>query len=335
MAEARQRGHEVTLFNRGTRPVPCTGVESIVGDRRYNLARLEGGRWDAVLDSSGYLPGQVRSAATRVAACCGHYMFLSTLSVYADADTGTFDESAPLAEISPAELPLLETIEADGPVPASVYGQSYGGLKALCEAAVAESFSGRLLVVRAGLVIGPYDLSNRFAYWPARLAAGGEVLAPGDPDRRLQMIDVRDLAQWTLDRVECRQTGVFNVTGPPTTMEAVLEEGRSATGSSATLTWVPDELLLANEVRPWTELPLWIPASVDPGAPMRASIDAALACGLRPRSLAETVRDTLRWDRARPPWDCLGSFTRDRERDLLDAWHTSGPWSSRGGWDKG
>ncbi len=333
--EALRRGHEITLFNRGTRSLPASGIETIAGDRRRDLAQLTArgatgrGSWEACVDTSGYVPDQVRAAAELLAPHVAHYTFISTLSVYADSGAAEYDESSPVAMIDAGEAKRLELVEPAGPNPADAYGDGYGALKALCESAVAATIPAAL-IVRPGLVVGPNDYaSDRFTYWPGRIAEGGEVLAPGSGDSRLQMIDVRDLAEWVVTMIERAQTGTFNATGPAISTRELLEEClqpcREVANVAARLVWVPDQFLLERGVRPFVGLPLWIPATIDPGAPMRANTARARALGLCSRPLAETIRATLAWHRtgiaepsARPR-----SIGREREREILDAWRES------------
>jgi nucleoside-diphosphate-sugar epimerase len=322
--EALRRGHAVTVFNRGTRPPPGSGIETIAGDRRRDLARLDGRSWDACVDTSGYVPGQVRAAAERLARHVAHYTYVSTLSVYADSGADEYDESAPVATIDAIEVERFEPVEPAGPNPADSYGDGYGALKALCESTVRATVPAAL-VVRPGLIVGEHDYAgDRFTYWPARIAEGGEVLAPGSRDSRLQMIDVRDLAEWIVTMIESAHTGTFNATGPAISMGSLLERCREVANPAARLVWIPDQFLLEQKVTPFVELPLWIPARIDPGAPMRADIARARALGLRSRPIADTIRSTLAWHRSReePPVTSR-SLDRARERALLDAWHAT------------
>jgi 2'-hydroxyisoflavone reductase len=346
---ALARGHAVTLFNRGSRPAPFPGVETLRGDRRRDLSALAGGRWDAAIDTSGYTPGAVRAAAGLLAGGVGHYTFLSSVSVYTRAARGessedgpadAVDESAPVKQVPAGRLAELEAIEPAGPIPGVAYGAEYGGLKALCETAAEEAMGGRALIVRPGLVVGPHDPTDRFTYWPGRVARGGEVLAPGEPGRPRQLIDVRDLAGWILRRIETGGTGTYNAAGPQRSlaMASLLEECRTAAGSDARFTWVSDDFLLAAGVAPWTEMPLWLPRGNEPPALVRADCRKALAAGLSFRPLAETILDTLAWDRARPPGERRAGLAPEKEVELLRRWHgeRSGPGGSRGkGRDRG
>ncbi len=326
-AAALGRGHAVTLFNRGQHAGSDAGaagdgtLEIVIGERRRDLGRLAGRAFDACIDTSGYVPSQLAAAAAALASTVGHYTFVSTLSVYADATGGRFDESAPLATIAPDELARTETLDPQGPVPTLSYGQHYGALKGLCEAEATRAWPDRCLVVRPGLIVGPFDPTDRFTYWPARIAASGDVLAPGAPWAPLRLIDVRDLAGWMLAMIERRQTGVFNATGAATALGTILDACRAVANHDARLVWVPDDFLLRERIVPWSGIPLWVPATIDPGAPLRAESTAALERGLALRPLAETIAATLDWDRARSPYAPRRTgLPRARERALLDAW---------------
>jgi 2'-hydroxyisoflavone reductase len=305
-------GHRLTLFHRGrSNPGLFPQVEHILGERDGDLAALAGRRWDAVIDTCGYLPRLVRSSARRLAGSVGQYTFISSISVYADTSTPGVNESAAVGRLADESM---ETIN----------GESYGPLKALCEQAVEDELPGRALLLRPGLIVGPHDPSDRFTYWPVRVAAGGEVLAPSAPERVVQFIDVRDLAEWTLRRIEAGALGVYNVDGPaqPVAMGDLLECCRQVSGSDARLTWVDEAFLQENQVGEWIELPLWIPQS-DPASAgfFHISIQKALDSGLTLRPLAETVQATLDWAATRPPdhaW--RAGLKREREAGLLAAW---------------
>jgi nucleoside-diphosphate-sugar epimerase len=299
------RGHHVTFFNRGkTNPELYPQIERIVGDRGGDLAELRGRSWDAVIDTSGYLPSTVRRSAEALADS-GFYCFVSSVSVYADFSQ-PIDEGSPVAELG--ALPDDEITE-----------ESYGPLKALCEEAVRDVFGERASVVRPGLIVGPYDPTGRFTYWPHRVARGGEVLAPAPPDEPTQLIDVRDLGEWIVSLCERRLGGMFNATHPGVSWGELLETCRSVTGAEPTITWVSRDFLVEQEVGQWMELPLWIH---DPEATYfdRVDVGRALSAGLVFRPLAETVRGTL--DHARTT-DAAGLKT-EREAKLLEAWHGRG-----------
>jgi 2'-hydroxyisoflavone reductase len=225
------------------------------------------------------------------------------------------DESAPVGVLQD------ETVE-------EITGETYGPLKALCEHAVEKAFQGRAFQVRAGLIVGPYDPTDRFTYWPVRVARGGEVLVPGLPETLIQFVDVRDLADWIVRMAEARQPGVFNATGPenPLSMDAFLTACREIADSDASLTWLPAEFLLEQRVAPWSELPLWIPES-DPDAPGFSTVNCrkAISAGLEFKPLAETLQDTLAWAQTRPvDWTWRAGLSSERETTLLKAWHVQG-----------
>jgi len=318
---ALARGHQVTLFNRGQHnPDLYPEVEKLRGDRDGGLDALRGRRWDAVVDTSGYLPRIVRASAVLLADAADHYTFISSISVYPHFRSVGLDESAPVGTL-------------DDPAVEEITGESYGPLKALCEQAVEQVRPGRTLIVRPVLIVGPHDYSDRFTYWARRVAQGGELLAPEHPDWHTQIIDVRDLAEWTLRMVEQRQVGVYNATGPEYDLMfgQLLDTCRTVSGSDARFTWVSEAFLTENEVAPWSELPLWIPQS-DPDMLGFSDVSCAkaIAAGLVFRDLATTVRDTLAWDAARvdaaeSPARALqprAGLAPEREAELLRAWHS-------------
>ena len=273
---ALARGHAVTLLNRGRHGATLfPEVERLVGDRDGDLSALEGRTFDATIDCSGYTPAQVERIATALGERAGHVVFVSSISAYARFEPGVmYDEASPLAKGH----------------------EGYGALKARAEQVVRSAWPETAAIVRPGLIVGPHDPTGRFTYWPQRVARGGEILAPGRPRRHVQFIDARDLAQWLLALAESRIDGSFNATGPRLAMLDLLESCRELADSDARFAWVDDETLLAERVTPWTELPLWLPES-DPefGGMMNADLTRAHEHGLRHRSLAETVADTLAW----------------------------------------
>ena len=298
---ALERGHEPTLFNRGvTGPALFPGVARLVGDRDGGLEALERGTWDAVIDTCGYVPRIVRASAELLEPRVGRYLIVSTIAVYADLSRPGVAEDAPLAVLA------KETEDRD---------EAYGALKALCERAVEDVYRERATIVRPGLIVGPWDHTGRFTYWPVRIAAGGDVLAPEPRDAPVQIIDVRDLAAWMLRLVEDDRGGVFNATGPELTLEALLESCRTVTRSKARLVWVASERLVKEGVREWTELPLWLADPAMQGL-MQADVSRARANGLCCRPLAETIVDTLQWA-AREGSPGAAGLDRDKERRLL------------------
>lgn len=313
VAAAIDAGHSVTLFNRGrTNPDLFPEVERIVGDRTTDdgLAALAGRTWDAVIDTSGYVPRHVRAAAEVLAPSVGHYTFISTISVYPSSDDPGTDENAPVGRL-------------DDPSVEEVTGDTYGPLKALCEEAVVDVFGDRALVLRPGLIVGPHDPTGRFTYWPARIAAGGDVLVPDRKDMPVQVIDGRDLAQWNLRLVEAGTGGLFNATGPwpPFTFAEVLDTCVGVAGSDSRLAYVDEKFLIDHEVAPWMELPLWLPAGQGHDGLSQIDVTRALAAGLTLRPLADTALATLAWDATRPPEARMkAQLTPEKEREVLAAW---------------
>jgi len=293
--DALARGHELTLFNRGrTDPDLFPKAERLRGDRKTDLSALADRTWDAVIDTSGYVPADVRAAA-ELLLDSGRYVFVSSVSVYADFSTGPTEEAAT------AELGDMAADEL-----ASDYS-NYGPLKALSEAEVERVFGDRALILRPGLIVGPHDPTGRFTYWARRLERGGEILAPGPPERLAQFIDVRDLAAWILDAVEQGAAGgTFNATNTGVAWGELLAGGD--------VTWVSDKFLEKHGVGPWMELPLWLPDAEWAG--MHATdVARALGAGLRFRPLEETLRGAA----TAPAAEGVG-LTPEREAELLAAW---------------
>lgn len=306
---ALARGHTLTLFNRGqSNPELFPQVEQLHGDRTEDLTLLQGRTWDAVIDTSGYVPRHVRRSAEALAAATDRYVFISTVSVYAENNPRGMDETAPLATL------IDETVE-------EVTGETYGGLKVLCEQAVEQALPDRALIIRPGLIVGPHDPTDRFTYWPYRITQGGEVLAPGNPDQPLQIIDVRDMAQWIMLMVDAKHTGIFNAVGPEQllTTRDMLEACVAVCNPQAHLTWVSEEFLIAAGAKPWSEIPVWMPEQDAPSDTV--SHARASAAGLKCRPLVETIADTLAWAKTRSAnhaW--RAGMTRERETELLLAW---------------
>lgn len=311
--EALAAGHELTLFNRGmTGPSLFPNVETITGDRTKpeDLAKLAGRTWDAVFDPSGYLPRIVKMSAEQLKDSVSYYVFVSSISAYKDHSTANQDETYPVAV---ADDPTSEDIAAN-----------YGALKAVCEATVEAVFPGRALHVRAGLIIGPYDPTDRFTYWPARIQKGGEFLAPVGPDEIFQFIDARDICQWVLKMAEKGKGGVYNVTGDPMPIGEVFAISKQVSGSDATPIYVDEAFLAEHEVQPWQELTMWIPPSNEGFAHMNeTSIEKAKADGLTFRPLADTVRDLLAWHATRDlSQPSAFGLSAEKEKKVLTAWHS-------------
>jgi 2'-hydroxyisoflavone reductase len=331
---ALAREAEITLFNRGKHrgqhsSAALPNVETIYGDRNSDLAKLQGRRWDAVIDTCGYLPRTVRASAEILSQSVDAYVFISSVSVYADVSVLGIDETAPTKALTSEQLDQANAIDSSGQASAVTYGKMYGGLKALCEQAAEEVLPDRVLTIRPALIVGPYDYTDRFTYWVQRIALGneaGEVLAPGRPDRCVQFIDVRDLAEWTVRMIERKETGVYNANSLPNnfTMEGVLEECKTVSDSDACFTWVSEEFLMREKVAPWSEMPLWMP---EEGAPhlkgfMFISCNKAVGAGLSFRPLNDTIKDILSWrETNRLNEELKAGIDTDKEQRLLRKWH--------------
>ncbi|RMD97686.1 MAG: epimerase [Deltaproteobacteria bacterium] len=307
VAAALEAGHEVTLFHRGrTNPDLYPELERIIGDRDGDLSRLAKRTFDAVIDTCGYHPRLVGAAAAFFAKRASHYTFISSVSVYRDFSKEGLREEA---EVATVEDPEDETV-----TPAR-----YGGLKALCEAAAEAAMPGRVLHLRAGLLVGPFDPTDRFTYWPMRIARGGEILAPGSPEDPIQFLDARDLARWTIEMAARSVVGVYNVVGPARreTRRAFLEQCCRIVGREAIFTWIPEAFLCEAGVLPFTEMPLWVPAATS--GLLAVDPSRALAAGLRPSPWEETIRDTWQWRRsiAKP---LAAGLSPEREAELLHHW---------------
>lgn len=306
---ALSRGHKITLFNRGiSNPDVPAGAEQISGDRDADIDRLRGGQWDAVIDTCGFVPRIVHKSAEMLKDMVGQYLYISSISAYDSPLPLNGDEDAPLATLAD---PSVE----------EVTGETYGGLKVLCERVVQETFGERSTVVRPGLIVGPRDQTYRFNYWVGRVARGGEVLSPGKPGDPVQFIDARDLGEWLIRLVENHTTGVFNATGPAETlgMGQFLEATCQALGADASFSWVDEDFVLAHEVQPWSELPLWIPG--EEASHNTVSVRRAIAAGLTYRPLTETIRSTREWMQAhpgQPPAD--GTLSAEKEAGILKEW---------------
>lgn len=305
---ALDAGHAVTLFHRGkTNPDLFPAAEHRLGDRKSDLSALEPGTWDAVIDTSGYEPQHVDASARLLESRVGQYLFVSTISVYPDPVPPGADEGAALATLSP---------DADR----TLSGETYGPLKVECEARVKAHFGDRSLIVRPGLIVGPDDPTDRFTYWPMRVAAGGDVLIPAGDDIPVQWIDVRDLAEWSVKLVEAGQNGIFNATGPalPCTLRQLLEICRTALVTDCRFVPVAESFLLEQNVAPFADLPLWLPA--ENSGLMQIDITRALNAGLLLRPAAATVLDTVAWRQSQPDRPLAAGLNGDREAEILAAW---------------
>lgn len=319
--QAIERGHRVTLFNRGrTNAGLFPQLEHLKGDRNGDLASLEGRDWDAVIDDSGFFPRAVRLTAELLAPHVRHYVFISSISAYA-ATAQANDETSPLARMAD------ETVE-------KVDGETYGPLKVLCEQAAERAMPGRVTVLRPGLIVGPQDPTDRFTYWPARAARGGDFVAPGRPGDAIQYVDARDLAHFTLDAIEHGTFGTFNVVSPPgrftigelvaQSVEVAKQIARPDTAPHPV--WIPADFLRDQKVEPWSDMPVWLPETGETAGFAHTSTARAEKAGLHIRPLRESVHDTLEWHLTRPESEqskLKAGLASERERAVLVAWrHT-------------
>ena len=306
-------GHEITLFNRGQHHAELyPDLEKLRGDRDGGLNALKGRTWDAVVDTCGYVPRLVRDAVRLLADAVDHYTFISTLSVYNDFRVRGLSEEAAVRTLAD------ETIEE---VTAGSRG-TYGPLKALCEQAAEAVMPGRVLSVRPGLIVGPYDPTDRFTYWVVRVARGGDVLAPPTPEAPIQYIDGRDLAKWIIRMVEGKKTGIYNATGPAErlTFAQFLAACQGTVGQEVTVTWASPSFLAAQQVKPWSDLPLWVPEETR--GLLQVDATKATSDGLAFRPLSETIHDTLMWAQRRPEnhvWQA--GLSPEREARILAQWY--------------
>ncbi len=341
---ALARGHKVTLFNRGRleqrrkeigRELEFMDeVEILYGNRDPDktaddwkpadqprdpdspkgLTQLEGRSWDAVIDNSGFYPRHVKASAALLAPSAAHYVFISSISAYAGERKPDQDEFAPLAELAD---PIVETMGSNY--------ENYGGLKVLCERAAEAAFPGRATIVRPGYIVGPEDSTDRFTYWPVRVARAGEMLAPGEPVNPIQIIDVRDLAEWLVHVVESKVFGPYNLVTPAgkTNIGMLLDACKKATGADTTFTWVTADFLESQGVEGGT-LPIWIAPRGDYEGTGRISSARAVAAGLKFRPLEVTCQDTLEWFRTLPAErqaTLRAGLPAQKEAAVLAAWH--------------
>jgi nucleoside-diphosphate-sugar epimerase len=324
---ALSRGHQVTVFNRGlTHPGELPKeVEQLIGDRNGQLDALKGRQWDVVIDNPTTLPKWVRDAAHILKGNVDRYIFISTLSVYAQQSWPGMDESGPLATYDGPD-PMKWTVEALRNSTQALYAP----LKVLSEKETQKWFPGKSLIIRPGLIVGPGDESDRFTYWPVRIARGGEVLAPGDPKKDyVQFIDARDLAEWTIRMAEQGDTGIYNAVGfrEKLLMSRMLDEIRTVTKSDAQLTWVNVDFLLAQKIHPWYEMPVWVAPKGPEGGFSNLSNKKALAKGITFRPVSDTALATLEWFARQPAprqAKLRSGITAERESQILSAWHASG-----------
>ncbi len=312
------RGHQVTLFNRGrSREGLFPALESIIGNRDPKIDKglegLKGKEWDCVIDTSGYIPRIVNASSKLLAPHCDHYLFISSISVYADYTVPGLDESAAVGTLDDRTVEVIN-------------GDTYGPLKAYSEVSAEENFKGRTTIIRPGLIAGPRDRTDRYTYWPVRIAQGGEVLAPGDGKDFVQYIDVRDLGEFIIHCLERKLVGIFNATSPmeSETTADMLAHCKQAVSSNAKLTWAATKFLQKHDVLPWGGMPVWVPRDGELGGMSRINSSKAEKHGMHIRPRTDTVKDTLDWYKQQPvarQKSLRAGISRQKETDVLKAWH--------------
>ncbi|MCE7861086.1 MAG: NAD-dependent epimerase/dehydratase family protein [Chloroflexi bacterium CFX2] len=303
---ARARGHEVTLFNRGkSNPGLFRRVKAIQGDREKDLDQLTA-EWDAVIDTCGYLPRVVRLSAEALKDKVGRYVYISSISVYASFKKIGIKESDAVGTLAD------ESLE-------EITGETYGSLKALCEKVVQDVYGPRSLIIRPGLIVGPHDPTDRFTYWPLRIAKGGDVLVPDNPSAMTQFIDARDLADFIIKLIDQNVSGTFNATSNPVTLSTVFETCKRISKSNANFKWAPVDFLEKNNVAPWSDMPIWIPEVGDDAGVSQVDISKAVNAGLTFTPLAQTIKDIYDWEFERPEgYELKAGLKLERENELLE-----------------
>ncbi len=320
---ALTRGHNLTLFNRGiSQSDEWPEVEHIKGDRDKDLDELKGRQWDAVIDTCGYLPYSVSASVEILKDIVSHYTFISTISVYKRFVAMDTLEDSPVRTITEDQVIQSAKFSTGKRATAETYKSFYGGLKAMCEKAVEQTMPENALILRPGLIVGPDDYSGRLGYWIKRIAEGGDVLVPDQPEkRRIRLIDCRDLSDWTIRMIECNTTGVFNTTGTEAYLnhQTFLTECSQICGEKSNFVYATDDFLLQNKVDPWNDLPFWIPLNEKEIDIFGVSNIKAIKNGLTFRSLSATIQDTLTWIETKPDtteWK-YGGLPRNQELKLI------------------
>jgi 2'-hydroxyisoflavone reductase len=305
---ALARGHTLTLLNRGkSNPELFPELETIIADREAGLGKLSSRSWDAVIDTCGYVPRIVNLSAQTFKDTVGCYVFISSISVYSDSSKIGLDEHDPVGRLAD------ENLEENT-------GESYGPLKALCEKTVQAAFPSRALIIRPGLIVGPYDPTDRFTYWPVRVARGSDLLAPEKPEVPVQIIDGRDLAEFTIKLIEQKTIGTFNATGPDyeLSLGRMLAACKKVSNSDANFRWASVDFLAENKVEAWSDMPVWVPDTPAEAGFSRVNVSKAIAAGLSFRGLELTIRDTLAWAQSRPAdHEWRAGLKPERELELL------------------
>jgi 2'-hydroxyisoflavone reductase len=320
--ETIDRGHQVTVLNRGHHALTHPrAVEQLHGDRERDLEALRGRTWDVAIDNPVMLPAWVRRIGTVLKEHVAHYVFISTISVYADISRIGLTEDDATLSYRGAD-PFAETAESFRANMQTLYGP----LKAVAEQEAERWFPGRTTIIRPGLIVGPGDPTDRFTYWPVRVARGGEVLAPGTPADPVQVIDVRDLAAWTIGIAERQAVGIYNATGRSIPMGEMLDAMRPLARQPVSFKFAGADFLLSQGVQPWSDMPAWLPPRGETAGIGRVNIDRALAAGLSLRPIGETARDTLAWFESLPAdrrTKLRAGLSAEREAQVLRAWEES------------
>jgi 2'-hydroxyisoflavone reductase len=319
---ALKAGHRVAIFTRGqtVNPAVGSGFETIVGDRHQDLLGLRGRSFDLVVDTCAFAPDAVASLLDALSPTIGRYALVTSASVYADFAQPGVSEQSPTSRATPEQLDLARSLPVERRSSAASYGTAYGPLKRESELVVIESLGDRALILRSGLLVGAGDYTDRLTYWVRRVDQGGTVPAPGDPQRLVQLIDVRDAAHFIVEGAASGLGGVFNLTGRPLPMSALLDSCRQVSGSDARFVWCPDEAVLAVGLEPWSEVPLWLPRSDEPFRHfLEIDTDKAFAHGLRTRPLDETLKTILAGDRTRRATLLKAGMPPEKEAALLAA----------------
>jgi 2'-hydroxyisoflavone reductase len=316
--------YEVTIFNRGQfSREDFENVKQIHGNRNADLEKLNGGYWDACIDTCGYLPQTVKASAEFLADKTNQYVFISSGSVYAETSEPHYDEKTATAKLTEEQKEKFENFDLNQELNGLVLGESYGALKVLCEEAAEKAMPNRVLNVRAGMIVGAFDWTDRFAYWVMRVARGGEIFAPGTPKNFVQLIDARDLSAWIIGMIENGETGTYNATSKSLdlTFGKMLEEMKTALESDAQLVWADENFLTANNVQPWSEMPFYLPESnAETRNFLTMNVDQALSKGLKTRSLSETIREVFNWRKSQN-FAMKAGISAERERELLAEWY--------------
>ncbi len=319
---ALKGNHKVTLFNRGKSygENEIENVEQIHGDRNFDLEKLGNRSWDAVIDTCGYLPQTVKASARFLKDKVNQYVFISSGSVYSDLSKPDYDETTTTKTLDAEQQKEVEKINPKGELNGLTLGENYGALKVLCEEAAENAMPKRVLKIRAGMIVGTFDWTDRFAYWVMRVAGGGEILAPGTSKSFVQLVDARDLSEWIIEMIEENVSGTFNATSESLdlTFGKMLEGIKTATGSDAEFVWANENFLNENDVAPWSEMPFYLPESDEESRNfLTMNVDKALTKGLKLRPLNDTITEILNW-RKTQDFEMKAGISDEREKQLLE-----------------